>query len=64
MIELKNVSKSYGNKKIIDSLTCAFEYGKTYVLTGESGIGKTTLLRVMSGLEKYSGKITGLKNMR
>lgn len=64
MIELKNVSKAYDNKKIIDSLTCSFEHGKTYVLTGKSGIGKTTLLRVMSGLEKYSGSITGLKNMR
>lgn len=64
MIELKNVSKAYDNKKIIDSLSCSFEYGKTYVLTGKSGIGKTTLLRVMSGLEKYSGSITGLKNMR
>ncbi len=64
MIEFENVSKSYGDKKIIDSLSCSFEYGKTYVLTGKSGVGKTTLLRVMSGLEKYSGKITGLENMR
>lgn len=64
MIELKNVSKSYGDKKIIESLSCSFEYGKTYVLTGKSGIGKTTLMRVMSGLEKYSGEITGLEKMR
>ena len=33
-------------------------------ICGIDGVGKTTLLRVMSGLEKYSGRITGLKNMR
>lgn len=64
MIELKNVSKSYGDKKIIDSLSCSFEYGKTYAVTGKSGIGKTTLLRVISGLEKCSGSISGTDGLK
>lgn len=64
MIRLENVSKSYGDNKILDSLSCEFETGKIYAVTGASGIGKTTLLRVMSSLEKFSGKITGLENMK
>lgn len=64
MIRLENVSKSYGGNKILDSISCEFETGKIYAVTGASGIGKTTLLRVMSSLEKFSGKITGLENMK
>ena len=64
MIRLENVTKSYGGNKILDRVSCEFEPGKIYAVTGASGIGKTTLLRVMASFEKFSGKVTGLDNMR
>ena len=52
MIRLDSVSLSFGDKKIIDNLSIDFERGKKYALMGESGIGKTTILGVVSGLLK------------
>ena len=64
MIKLDNVSKSYGKNKIISSLSSEFAPGKIYAVTGASGIGKTTLIRIISGLEKYSGKVSGTDSMK
>ena len=58
MIKFDNVSLSYGNDKIIDRLSFAFESGKKYALMGESGIGKTTLLGIIAGTIKgYNGEL-------
>ncbi|MCR4715997.1 MAG: ATP-binding cassette domain-containing protein [Lachnospiraceae bacterium] len=58
MIEFKNISKSYNDLVVFDKLNIKFEEGKCYLLTGISGIGKTTLLRLILGLEKAdSGEI-------
>lgn len=51
MIEVKNLEKSY-DKKVIKDLNFQLEQGDIAVVTGESGIGKTTLLRLLLGLEK------------
>ncbi|MDO4594028.1 MAG: ABC transporter ATP-binding protein [Tissierellia bacterium] len=49
---------SFGHKKIIDDFSKTFEYGKKYLICGESGRGKSTLLRLISGqLNMVSGKI-------
>ena len=59
MIRISNVSLSFGDKKIIDNLTFTFDSGKKYALMGESGIGKSTILGIISGtLKEYSGKVT------
>ncbi|GEM_PF-15185 len=50
MIRLENVTKSYGNLRVIDSLSMSIEAGKLTVLIGPSGCGKTTLLEMMNGL--------------
>ncbi|MEX2026718.1 MAG: ATP-binding cassette domain-containing protein [Pirellulaceae bacterium] len=50
MIELKNVSKSFGQTQVLHPTTLAFDVGKTTVLIGPSGCGKSTLLRLMIGL--------------
>lgn len=50
MIKFNNVSFSFDDKKILDSFSYSFEKGKTYVLIGESGIGKTTFLKLAYGL--------------
>jgi len=52
MIELKNISVSFGEKQVLRSFSCRIESGKHYALFGPSGCGKTTLLRVIAGLQK------------
>jgi ABC-type multidrug transport system ATPase subunit len=51
-IELTDITKKYDGRVVIDGFTAVFEAGGAYLLTGPSGIGKTTLLRIMLGLEK------------
>lgn len=58
MLELKNLSKQFGQKKIFDHFNLTIEDGKILSLVGPSGGGKTTLLRMLAGLEKIdSGEI-------
>ena len=51
MIELKNVVKSYGNQKVLDVDSLKFEDNKTYMIYGPSGMGKSTLLNIISGVK-------------
>lgn len=58
MLELKNISKLFGQKKIFDQFNLTVEDGKILSLVGPSGGGKTTLLRMLAGLETIdSGEI-------
>lgn len=58
MIEIKQLSKHYGKKKIYDKLSLTFEANRSYALVGPSGSGKTTLLNAIARLEKPdSGQI-------
>ena len=50
MIELKNISKSFGGTKILDDVTAVLETGKTNLIIGTSGSGKTVLQKCMVGL--------------
>jgi osmoprotectant transport system ATP-binding protein len=50
MLELKNVSKTYGTAAALENLSLILEPQKTTVLIGPSGCGKSTLLRLMIGL--------------
>lgn len=59
-IILKDVSKSFGKSIIFDKLNLKFEDKTLYLIRGESGIGKTTLLRMIAGLDKnFDGEIIG-----
>ncbi len=51
-IELCNISKSFGEKKVIENFTVEFPDCGITVLMAPSGVGKTTLLRIIAGLEK------------
>ncbi len=51
-IILKNISKSYDGKKVLDDISFTFESGEPAVIEGVSGIGKTTLIRIIEGLER------------
>ncbi|MBI3519569.1 MAG: ATP-binding cassette domain-containing protein [Bacteroidetes bacterium] len=50
MIEIKNISKSFGDRKVIDNVSFVFEQGKTNLIIGESGGGKTVTMKLMVGL--------------
>lgn len=50
MITLSEVSKKYGNKRVLDSISLQVDQGQTLVLLGTSGSGKTTLLKAINYL--------------
>ena len=53
MIEIKNVSKWFGDFKVLSEVNETVERGQTMVICGPSGSGKSTLLRCVNGLEPY-----------
>ena len=55
MLELKNISKSFGDKVILNNLNLEVKDGEILCIVGQSGGGNTTLLRCISGLEKIDG---------
>lgn len=58
IIEVKDVSKAYGEKKVLAGFNLNIEDEHSYIITGGRGAGKTTLLRLVLGLEKPdSGKV-------
>lgn len=50
-VQVHSLSKSYGEKQVLSDLSLSLEAGQIYCLMGTSGIGKTTLLRILLGLE-------------
>ena len=50
MIEVNHVSKSFGDKKVLDDITLSVADGSIYGLVGYNGAGKTTLLNLIAGL--------------
>lgn len=50
MISIKNLNFNYGKNKVFSNLDLNIECGKIYGLLGENGVGKTTLLKLISGL--------------
>src|SRR5882672_2925697 len=58
MIELKNIQKGFGDKEILSGVSAVMETGKTNLIIGTSGSGKTVLQKCMVGLfEVDSGQI-------
>ena len=52
-IEIKNVSKSFGNLKVLDDVSLTINKGDIYGVLGLSGAGKSTLVRCINGLETF-----------
>ena len=58
MIRLEHVTKSFGRYKALDDVSIVVEEGEFLTVIGRSGCGKTTMLRVINGLQKPdSGKV-------
>lgn len=58
MLKLENISFGYGKKVVLNQISYDFEQGQIYAIVGKSGVGKTTLLSLLSGLNSpKSGKI-------
>jgi len=58
MIEVKNLVKSFGDNEVLKGLNIKFEQGKTNLIIGQSGSGKTVFMKSMLGLHKpTSGQI-------
>lgn len=58
MVEVKNVSKSFGDNVVLDHISFNVEEGENFVVFGKSGSGKSVLLKCLVGLmEPDSGEI-------
>ncbi len=69
MIEIKNISKSFGEKQVLKDVSILFERGKTNLIIGASGSGKTTIAKCIVGLQEadsgeviYDGEIFSKMN--
>lgn len=56
IVELEDISKSYGDLQILKNTTAAVERGDKIALIGANGKGKSTLLRIIAGTEKIEGR--------
>ena len=58
MIEAININKSFGDRHVLKDVSVSFEKGKTNLIIGQSGMGKTVLLKCLIGLTRIdSGKV-------
>lgn len=55
ILELKNLTKEYGKKKVVDSVNLSIERGHIYGLIGPNGAGKTTIMKMIAGLAAQDG---------
>ena len=58
MLEIKNVTKSYGGKKALRDVSLTLPQGEIVGLFGENGAGKTTLMKSILGFLPFKGEIT------
>lgn len=60
MLRLENITKTYGEKTLFRDFSYTFPDTGIYAITGNSGAGKTTLARIICGLERdFSGEVLG-----
>jgi len=57
-VDIKNVSKKYGSKTVLDNVNLTVNAGEIVGVIGPNGAGKSTLLKAIMGLVKYSGDLS------
>lgn len=55
LLVVSNLSKAYGGEQVLNEVSLSVEAGKTTAILGQSGCGKTTLLKILAGLESLDG---------
>lgn len=64
-VEIRHLYKSFGSQKVLEDISLDIKDGETACIMGVSGRGKTTLLRILMGLEKADdGEIHGMECLR
>lgn len=64
-IEINNLNKKYNDKVVLNNYSAVFKENSISFITGTSGVGKTTLIRIIMGLESAdSGEIIGINNKK
>jgi energy-coupling factor transport system ATP-binding protein len=56
-LEMEGLSVHLGRRAVLQNLSLSLRSGQIVAVVGRNGVGKTTLLRVLSGLQRYSGKV-------
>ncbi|NLW86085.1 MAG: energy-dependent translational throttle protein EttA [Planctomycetes bacterium] len=65
VFEMKDVSKRYDDRLVLDRISLSFFYGAKIGIVGANGSGKSTLLRIMAGIDKdFHGETQLVKGMR
>jgi polar amino acid transport system ATP-binding protein len=62
MLKINQLTKSFGTKKILNNITLTVEKGEIAVFLGSSGVGKSTLLRILNNLETVNSGTISLDN--
>ena len=58
MIRIENIEKQFGTQRVLKGISTVFEHGKTNLIIGKSGAGKTVMLKILVGLiTPSSGKV-------
>ncbi len=63
IVDLKNVSKSYGDVEILKNTNAEIDRGDKIALVGANGKGKSTLMRIIADQEKFQGERSGWHNV-
>ncbi len=56
-LEIENLSVQLGGRSVLDNLNLSLEAGQVVAIVGRNGVGKTTLLRALAGLQKHDGAV-------
>ncbi len=65
LISIQKIAKAYGAQDVFENISCALPHQSRVALVGPNGIGKTTLLRVIAGMEKPDhGIVQRARNLR